>query len=108
MSGVAGILPSPAIDRGVDSFDDGPSPYTPKLVNYLHDHNITATFFVVGSRVISRPDMLQTEYMLGHQMCVFPVSPDDLLTTALYSSDHTWSHTPLSMWSCAHDIGARC
>lgn len=55
------------LDWGV-SYDDGPSPYTPKLVSFLHDHNITATFYVVGSRVISRPEMLQTEYMLGHEM----------------------------------------
>ncbi|KAG8904138.1 RHO1 GDP-GTP exchange protein 2, partial [Tulasnella sp. 403] len=61
------------------SYDDGPSPYTPKLVNYLHEKNLTATFFVVGSRVISRPDMLQTEYMLGHEISI-----------------HTWSHTPLT------------
>ncbi|KAG8998974.1 chitin deacetylase [Tulasnella sp. JGI-2019a] len=65
-------------DWGV-SYDDGPSPYTPKLVNFLHDHNLTATFYVVGSRAISRPQMLQTEYMLGHEI-----------------SDHTWSHPPLT------------
>ncbi|KAG8950771.1 chitin deacetylase [Tulasnella sp. 424] len=66
------------LDWGV-SFDDGPSPYTPKLVNYLHEKNLQATFFVVGSRVISRPDMLQAEYMLGHEISI-----------------HTWSHTPLT------------
>lgn len=66
------------LDWGV-SFDDGPSPYTPKLVNFLHEKNLQATFFVVGSRVISRPDMLQAEYMLGHEISV-----------------HTWSHTPLT------------
>lgn len=30
------------------SYDDGPSEYTPKLINYLHATNITATFFVVS------------------------------------------------------------
>jgi peptidoglycan/xylan/chitin deacetylase (PgdA/CDA1 family) len=69
------------LDWGV-SYDDGPSPYTPKLVNFLHDKNITSTFYVVGSRVISRPEMLQTEYMLGHEI-----------------SDHTWSHPPLTTLS---------
>ncbi|KAG8860302.1 chitin deacetylase [Tulasnella sp. 330] len=69
------------LDWGV-SYDDGPSPYTPKLVSFLHDHNITATFYVVGSRAISRPQMLQTEYMLGHEI-----------------SDHTWSHPPLTTLS---------
>ncbi|KAG9042850.1 chitin deacetylase [Tulasnella sp. UAMH 9824] len=65
-------------DWGV-SFDDGPSPYTPKLVNYLHEQDVRGTFFVVGSRVISRPEMLQTEYMLGHEISI-----------------HTWSHSPLT------------
>ncbi|KAG9019184.1 chitin deacetylase [Tulasnella sp. 427] len=65
-------------DWGV-SFDDGPSPYTPKLLNFLNEKDLRATFFVVGSRVISRPEMLQTEYMAGHEISI-----------------HTWSHTPLT------------
>lgn len=64
------------------SFDDGPSPDTPRLLNYLAAHNLHSTFFVVGSRVISRPEMLQTEYMEGHQISV-----------------HTWSHTALTTLS---------
>ncbi|KAB5588257.1 polysaccharide deacetylase from carbohydrate esterase family CE10 protein [Ceratobasidium theobromae] len=61
------------------SFDDGPSPYTPDLLNYLDAANIKSTFFVVGSRAISRPEMLQAEYMGGHQLSV-----------------HTWSHPSLT------------
>jgi peptidoglycan/xylan/chitin deacetylase (PgdA/CDA1 family) len=61
------------------SFDDGPSPYTPKLLNYLNEKDIKSTFFVVGSRVISRPEILQTEFMIGHEISV-----------------HTWSHHPLT------------
>jgi len=61
------------------SFDDGPSPYTPDLLNYLDAANIKSTFFVVGSRAISRPQILQAEYMGGHQLSV-----------------HTWSHPTLT------------
>lgn len=61
------------------SYDDGPSPYTPTLLQYLSQNNIKSTFFVVGSRVISRPQMLQTEFQQGHQISV-----------------HTWSHPPLT------------
>lgn len=61
------------------SYDDGPSPYTPTLLQYLNQNNIKSTFFVVGSRVISRPQMLQTEFQQGHQISV-----------------HTWSHHPLT------------
>ncbi|KAG9120505.1 chitin deacetylase, partial [Ceratobasidium sp. 392] len=61
------------------SFDDGPSPYTPNLLNYLDAAGIKSTFFVVGSRAISRPEILQAEYMGGHQLSV-----------------HTWSHPSLT------------
>lgn len=64
------------------SYDDGPSPYTPTLLDYLDEHNLKSTFFVVGSRAISRPDMLQLEYMGGHQLSV-----------------HTWSHPALTTLS---------
>lgn len=61
------------------SYDDGPSPYTPILLDYLNQHDLTTTFFVVGSRVISRPEMLIAEYVSGHQISV-----------------HTWSHAYLT------------
>ncbi|OWZ39624.1 chitin deacetylase [Cryptococcus neoformans c45] len=61
------------------SYDDGPSPFTPLLIDYLQEKNIKTTFFVVGSRVLSRPEMLQTEYMSGHQISI-----------------HTWSHPALT------------
>lgn len=31
---------------------------------------ILATFFVVGSRVIERPDVLREQYMTGHEISV--------------------------------------
>src|SRR6201999_813087 len=62
--------------------DDGPSFYTPNLLAYLNQQNILTTFFVVGSRAISFPATLQTEYMLGHQIAV-----------------HTWSHPFLTTQS---------
>lgn len=61
------------------SYDDGPSPYTPLLLDYLDQQKITTTFFVVGSRVLSRPQMLQSEFAAGHQISV-----------------HTWSHPYLT------------
>lgn len=61
------------------SYDDGPSPYTPILLDYLNQQDLTTTFFVVGSRVISRPEMLVSEYVAGHQISI-----------------HTWSHPYLT------------
>lgn len=57
------------------TFDDGPSPYSGKLLPYLAENDITSTFFVVGSRVIEYPDLLREEFMAGHEIAV-----------------HTWSH----------------
>lgn len=60
-------------------YSDGPSPDTPRLLNYMVENDLKATFFVVGSRAISRPQMLQYEYMAGNQISV-----------------HTWAHPPLT------------
>jgi peptidoglycan/xylan/chitin deacetylase (PgdA/CDA1 family) len=62
------------------SFDDGPGFYTQELLEYLSSKNLTSTFFVVGSRVVERPQVLVEEYMAGHEIAV-----------------HTWSHRPLTM-----------
>lgn len=64
------------------TYDDGPAYYTPDLLNYLDQENLKSTFFVVGSRVISLPNTLQTQYMGQHQIAV-----------------HTWSHPPLTTLS---------
>ncbi|OSD04765.1 carbohydrate esterase family 4 protein [Trametes coccinea BRFM310] len=64
------------------SFDDGPAPYSEKLLKYLDEKDLSATFFVVGSRVVSYPDILIAEYMAGHEIAV-----------------HTWSHHPLTAMS---------
>ena len=61
------------------TYDDGPAPYTPDLLKYLDEVDIKSTFFVVGSRVLSFPHMLQYEYMAGHQISI-----------------HTWSHKQLT------------
>lgn len=61
------------------TYDDGPAPYTPQLLNYLDQVDLKATFFVVGSRVISYPALLQQQYLDGHQIAV-----------------HTWSHYSLT------------
>ncbi|CAG8487455.1 8836_t:CDS:2 [Paraglomus brasilianum] len=64
------------------SFDDGPSPYTSRLVDFLDSQKIKATFFVVGSRVYQFPEVLKKIYDSGHDIAV-----------------HTWSHTALTSLS---------
>jgi peptidoglycan/xylan/chitin deacetylase (PgdA/CDA1 family) len=52
------------------------------VLNYLKQQNLAATFFVVGSSAYWRPDILQAEYMAGHQISV-----------------HTWFHQHLTTLS---------
>jgi peptidoglycan/xylan/chitin deacetylase (PgdA/CDA1 family) len=64
------------------TYDDGPAFHTGDLLTFLDSKQLKSTFFIVGSRAISLPITLQTEYMDGHQIGV-----------------HTWSHPPLTTLS---------
>ncbi|CAG8499921.1 13441_t:CDS:2 [Acaulospora colombiana] len=64
------------------TYDDGPSKSTPKLLDFLLQRNLKATFFVTGSRVISNPLTLKAAYDSGHHIAV-----------------HTWSHPALTSLS---------
>ncbi len=55
------------------------------LLDFLEEKDISATFFVVGSRVIERPAILLEEYMAGHEISV-----------------HTWSHSVRYSLSLLH------
>lgn len=49
------------------TFDDGPSKsVTPLILDLLKQENIKATFFVLGSRAKSNPEILKREYDEGH------------------------------------------
>ncbi len=49
------------------TFDDGPNdPYTPKLLDLLGQHNVRATFFLIGNFVHQRPDLVRQIHAAGH------------------------------------------
>ena len=49
------------------TFDDGPSKnITPLILDALREQDVKATFFVLGSRVKSNPDLIKREYNEGH------------------------------------------
>jgi len=64
------------------TYDDGPSLGTPNLLAKLSSLGYHATFFVVGSRVVSYPDIVKQEYNAGHEIAI-----------------HTWSHPALTSLS---------
>jgi peptidoglycan/xylan/chitin deacetylase (PgdA/CDA1 family) len=49
------------------SFDDGPVPgVTDKVLDILSEHNIKATFFVIGKNVKAHPDLMKRIVAEGH------------------------------------------
>jgi peptidoglycan/xylan/chitin deacetylase (PgdA/CDA1 family) len=61
------------------TFDDGPSIYTPTLLDYLKTNKLSASFFVIGSNAIQYPNTLKREIAEGHHL-----------------ASHTWSHHALT------------
>ncbi|KAJ3075421.1 chitin deacetylase [Podochytrium sp. JEL0797] len=60
------------------SFDDGPSPYTSTLVDYLTQIGAQVTFYTVGSEAIDYPSAMQYAFSAGNEIQL-----------------HTWSHQDL-------------
>ena len=50
------------------TFDDGPSAWTPAVLDLLREHEARATFFVIGARVRERPNELRRILAEGHEV----------------------------------------
>ena len=50
------------------TFDDGPSGYTPQLLDYLKSRNIRATFFLVGNLIYWYSDTVRRQAAEGHEI----------------------------------------
>ncbi|ORZ28881.1 hypothetical protein BCR41DRAFT_297919 [Lobosporangium transversale] len=61
------------------NYDDGPSLASREMIRYLGEQKLTATFFIVGSRVVEFPDILKEQVAQGHHIGM-----------------HTWSHSGLT------------
>jgi peptidoglycan/xylan/chitin deacetylase (PgdA/CDA1 family) len=67
------------------TFDDGPNPaWTPRLLEVLVSHNVSATFFLVGSHAQAEPDLVRRIVAGGHLI-----------------GNHSWSHPNLALTSAA-------
>ena len=79
--------PEPAADRRFDSgqpmvaltFDDGPGPYTEKILSLLQRNDSRATFFMVGNRLENFSETVRAVHEQGSEIGV-----------------HTWSHRNLT------------
>jgi peptidoglycan/xylan/chitin deacetylase (PgdA/CDA1 family) len=51
------------------TYDDGPNdPYTPQLLDVLARHQVRATFFMIGRRVMMRPEIARAVAAAGHEI----------------------------------------
>jgi peptidoglycan/xylan/chitin deacetylase (PgdA/CDA1 family) len=50
------------------TFDDGPSPWTPAVLDLLREHEAHATFFLIGARVRERPEDVRRLVAEGHEL----------------------------------------
>ncbi|GAB3450741.1 hypothetical protein GCM10027570_26010 [Streptomonospora sediminis] len=60
------------------TFDDGPGPRTPELLDALAEHDAKATFFVTGTPVREYPETVRREYAEGHELGNHTVHHPDL------------------------------
>ena len=57
------------------TFDDGPNPlYTPQILDILRQHNIKATFFVLGSKAEKHPGIIKRIAEEGHEIGIHSYS----------------------------------
>jgi peptidoglycan/xylan/chitin deacetylase (PgdA/CDA1 family) len=50
------------------TFDDGPSRWTPLVLDLLREYEARATFFVIGARVREHPDLVRRIVAEGHEL----------------------------------------
>ena len=50
------------------TFDDGPTPATPDLLQFLDQQKVKATFFLIGANVVELPELVLQEVQSGHHL----------------------------------------
>ncbi len=77
--GMSGVNPSDGRLLAALTFDDGPSEYTPQVLDILASYGAKATFFEIGQNVANYPEYSARVVSEGHQL-----------------SSHTYSHVDLT------------
>jgi peptidoglycan/xylan/chitin deacetylase (PgdA/CDA1 family) len=50
------------------TFDDGPTPSTPAILDILRQYHVPATFFQVGDHVAAHPEIARAVHAAGHEI----------------------------------------
>jgi cellulose synthase/poly-beta-1,6-N-acetylglucosamine synthase-like glycosyltransferase/peptidoglycan/xylan/chitin deacetylase (PgdA/CDA1 family) len=78
-SGDASRSASPRAGTVALTFDDGPDPrWTPEILRVLREHDVKATFFVLGSAAIAHPDLVRRIVDEGHELGIHSLSHREL------------------------------
>lgn len=81
------------------TFDDGPTKrYTPVILDALKEHNASATFFVLGSKAESEPELLQRMVMEGNEIGNHTYSHKQLTTLSKEKIEEEITHTQESIF----------
>jgi len=105
------------------TFDDGPNAYTSKVLDVLKQHNVKATFFIVGKMAKAHPDILARVAAEGHLLAnhtdshpqlvgSFDASPETLINQLrivhdeiaplMKPTDKFYFRAPYGYWRSAH------
>ncbi|MCM1523570.1 MAG: polysaccharide deacetylase family protein [Ruminococcus sp.] len=69
------------------TFDDGPSKYTPQILDILRENGIKASFFITGWCIEGREDVLKSIAEEGHTVALHSWSHD---YDKIYGSEEAW------------------
>lgn len=107
------------------TFDDGPSEYTPQVLDLLREQHIKAVFCVVGESVEQHPDLVRRIVAEGHGLCNHSSHHDDLgvldpakakadieatdaaLARAVPEATVTWFRAPFGSWGASATAGVQ-
>lgn len=75
------------------TFDDGPNdPHTLRLLEVLANHDVRATFFMIGQYVSRRPDIVREVLQAGHVIANHTFThPNLIFKTPRQVADELWS-----------------
>ncbi|MER6140874.1 bifunctional polysaccharide deacetylase/glycosyltransferase family 2 protein [Streptomyces sparsogenes] len=84
------------------TFDDGPDPrWTPKILKVLRDHDVPATFFVLGQMVVREPALVRRMRDAGHEIGVHTFTHPDLAYQTHDRVDRELAQTQLALAGAA-------
>nr|WP_310376804.1 glycosyltransferase [Catenuloplanes atrovinosus] len=80
------------------TFDDGPDPWwTPQVLRKLAEHDVDATFFVVGSGAARHPDLVRQLAAEGHELGVHTFTHPDLTRMPSWQRRVEYSQTQMAI-----------